>query len=322
MATELRIRTIEQKIIPILSSRTRSDPKYDLFVKKLLEELNIRKVDPITCHLQRDVPGLSVIATEFETPVFYFSPSIRSFDALRLLYHEIGHVFWEKRLAKQDRWRLLTLMFPLHHDWPRLSQSLGPTNKITSKDIQNTPALMYVHMRQREIAADTFASLVGGHIYAPELAMLLSLRLGNVNITDPRYPEPAGRIWFSRLAADLVTPLNATKDPLYAAVDAVHAIRTKSATNELRNDEASAQKLCDEYRRILIKREVPLAPPFAPLPPRSAVPPTVRGTSIREALAVATRYQCSVRWPIYRSWEQAMFNSIGLGSNGLLRRWL
>ena len=183
---------MERTVVPTLRTRTKSDPAYDELLSRFLTDLGLTLQKPVTSHMQARL--LAVDHYYAEAPVFLFAPSVRSFEAISLLYHEIGHVVWEHVLTRTERSRLI-----------------GEINKFArAETVEPTMDAL------REIAADIFGGLVGGHPYCTNLCAFFLSKQRLYSRPNREYPSAAIRVPISRLASRLAgVPSEDLEDPLF-----------------------------------------------------------------------------------------------------------
>lgn len=343
---EWRIGTVERLIIPVLSSRTASDPKYDKFIGRFLTELRIGG-DPVTSHKQWHVQGLS-IDMHFKQPIFVFMPSIRSFEALSLLYHEIGHLFWENILSDAEREHLRQSMRPLDlrltrylHRVAELQQASSNSQNVTKANpfevaternrsrIRRAKQNAWLQLKSLEnlagdIAADAFAGLVGGHAYTTAFCSFYLCRR-TLDVADDAHPPPIWRVWFTRLASEhSKSPAPETQDPLFVTWDAVLQLsaQRQAAPGNLSRETDPATKFLGQFKRTLRSHKVPLAGDATRHEFKDTPRLDWKKARIPEILLVASKYKGTSAWRDYSAWERRVFPRIGLGSSRSVKRLL
>lgn len=312
VAAENLIYTVDEIIIPILFSRTPSDPKYDRFILRFLKDINLtrdqegRSLRPVTCHRQWHPNGLT-LDTTFEHPIFVFSPSIRSFHALALLYHEFGHLFCKRVFTKIEHGQLRAEIARLETSAP------------------SRPRTDPVDLYGDEIMADAFAGLVGGAPFLASLCTFYLCKPRRDTSGDHRHPPAMWRIWFARCAGDLGgNESTAPDDPILAAWDAVTHPPWTLARHQVwpPMDAEWASSFLTQFRHVLLEHGILLARGIE----RTSFPnqPMIDNHkySIPHVLWKAAQIESdSVEdWRAYREREQKAFVQIGLGPRGSRQR--
>lgn len=322
-AAEQMIKLVDQQALPILASRTASDPKYDQFVGQFLNDLCITDKDgleiaPITCHKQRGVPGLSIDHNTFRWPIFFFSPSIRSLDAMALLYHEIGHLFWTSVLEFEPQRGFKFAVLPLDSKW----NSKPAANLSLEQAYKSFPAIAQMH---EEIMADAFAGITGGFAYTNALCCLFLCKPGsNIYRIGSKYPPARWRVWFSRRAA-LVggAPQEDDKGPLFEAWNSMMNLPFNGKSiDPLVYDDARVDAFLDTYKAALIEAGVPLAGECRRLMVNPVPSFDPRTAKVQEILLTAAKFKSDVGWQQYREWEQGLAPKLGLPRRESLRQKL
>ena len=322
---EACVRAVDQKILPVLSSRTPSDPKYDDFITRFLSDLNLKHFSPVTSHKQHDVLGLASDSA-FREPIFFFSPSIRSLDALSLLYHEIGHIFYNYVVSKDRELHrpFMRRMLPLASNWIACTQDQGVVaNELSLRGIEECfPSLW---RRRGEIAADAFAGLVGGHSYTSSLCNLFLLKGSPHTWKSPEHPPAAWRVWFSRRASRNGGSLDEDDSgPSFAAWEAALNLPENPATEaapkpddqpdkpELVNDDNAASGFLSHFSDVLeTYYNVPLA--GGTRRPKNW-PPKLnwKQATVPEILLAGSKWRQRSDWEDYCGWERSIFPEINL----------
>lgn len=298
MAIETSIRVVDQRVLPVMLSRTHSDTKYDDFARRLLEDLGFKDCFPVTTHNQHAVSGLKVDMS-FAQPIFLFSPSIRSFDALSLLFHEIGHLFFKNTLEENARADLARQLAPLDPQWPADAETT--TKKLEEIALSRLRSdYQTVWGLREEIIADAFAGLTGGHSFTSSLCNSLLFKRGIDVSTDKIHPPAIWRLWLSRRASRLGgSPVEDDQGPPFAAWDAVAGL-PQNAEREplLRKDEYVVDRFLKRLQGMLVRNGIRLNTSMRPsdLTPRSA--------KCRAVLLTASRRRAASEWPEYANWER------------------
>lgn len=321
-SSEARIGAVDHIIVPVLSNRTKSDPKYDEFLARFISELKLGPQRPATSHKQWAVDTVHVDLW-FGDPIFLFSPSIRSFAVISLLYHEIGHFVWWKVFTLSERLELVQRMVSLfrltHPQMPRRADGETPD------ELQQRLVYFLRETFASEIAADAFAGLVGGHAFVSNLCAFALLR---ENITLPpsrKHPPAVWRVWFARLANRASgCPSEDLEDPLLDAWGAIVGLNepVPEDTCPLLWNEKDAMSWLDAFKEVLNAHQIPLAgtvkrPHFEDAIPRMRW----RSVPVPTLLLAASKYKgnCESQSEYVR-WERKVFSELGLTPKGLLQR--
>ncbi|MEK6676209.1 MAG: hypothetical protein AABZ47_11225 [Planctomycetota bacterium] len=313
---------IERHFHPVLAVRSKSDEAYDRFILKFLVEIGLPTIHPISVH--KLIKQSSAAAVERFTlhdklklpphqpklgsnleqkygnvvfAIFYFFPSVRSLTSLTLLYHEVGHVFWEYVATRAERERLLM----------KMHQAFIPS--------------CHDHL-EKEIAADAFAALVGGYsFYATFCPFLLTKPEGWSSRTSGYLP-PDQRMWITRHGTTLTrVSENDLGDSFFRAWDSLERLfRSQNNPKPLTRITMNGNKAIEflkEFKEVLERHSVKLAD--KPREPNynengcPVLPSSKSDLRIRELFTTATYFRDKVdSAEEYIAWEERALALAGL----------
>ncbi len=289
---EANLKAVERSILPPLLTRTKSDVSYDDFITRFLSDLNLTQFQPVTSHKQSRV--LAVDPWFKDNPIFAFSPTIRSFEFLSLLYHEIGHVVWWHVLEDQHRRKLLD----------EVRKFSAPLNiEPTMNAVQ-------------EIAADTFGGIVGGHPYITNLCSFFLSKQSLDEQPSKEYPSPVLRVWLSRRASEIADcPKEDLSDPLIDAWDELLRLRQRQLPEVVipQVDPVAVVDFAFGFGEILRELGIPSCGEHSRLSYSADCAPRIDDNTSKPALLlVASKYRSAIGWEKYRDWQNTVFEQLGL----------
>ncbi|MCH7884623.1 MAG: hypothetical protein IIC01_05170 [Planctomycetes bacterium] len=336
-AIEQLLWTIESLLHPILIARNKGDAvKYDRIISKLLDEIAPDRVFvtngdqphirilPIMCHklkidsaakvfqfhlekekafYARQEPG--PVPCEQETQdvagVLCIFPSIWSFTTITLLLHEIGHIVWDHcipAIQKQAIIRLILRAFP--HAFPN-----------------ERPERLW-----SEIAADAFASLVGGYAFGASLCGFFIAKKEHWTRTAPGYLDIGDRIGLVQRACAFETPnCPGRNDSYWYAIESLkkHLDGTQPNTeskivHQQRAEDDRIDELIEAFKKSLLGLGVKLASTVEPPSLTSTGErPTIEGETIRQSLVTAAMFREKCKdddGTDYMDWEKEALPAI------------
>jgi hypothetical protein len=306
VAAEQIVKQVEFESHPILASRSGSDTRYDFLLRDFFNERGLTELEPITCHRQIIQSPMRVCSLVPGHPVFFFLPSIRSFEALSLFYHEIGHAFWYHRFSEPD------------------SQNGGAEdqrrkfNQLVNQIVELSRR-KWLHGKFNEILADAFAGLVGGYTYCSSLCSSLftldsEWRLKPEDRNSDIYPGPALRVKIATEAARIACcPAIKLNDPiLHAWDDYCRYKEEKHYSGGLEGlDLVSLSQCLEAIKEYLRKNKVKLAdsikPQYVTQDPALCTPTD----PIFAILLAAARYRSAQGYTdAYVRWEENLIKRI------------
>lgn len=292
LIAEAAVGPVDYVIIPVLRSRTKSDHRYEKIIQRLLEELGIQEVTPLTIHHSLLGP-LAVNHTFGHIPVFVFSPANRSLLTMSLLYHEIGHWVFSDLLDPDER--------------STLTQEI---RQFAGKKVDSTEQAL------QEIAADVFAGLVGGYTFVSSLCCVLLGQQSLLATTDLYYPSPSLRIALARWASQHAGDPDATmRDPLMEAWDFYVAQSRKQG--DLRDkliSSAASKDFTIHFAEVLASHGIRLSDTNAGLVGIRKDGPAIdpRSCTIPTLLRAACRFRATTDNSTYWKWELQVVKDLGL----------